>query len=1091
MNKRRGALIDTAISIALFLCAWLSRAYAAATFVTWDEPAWVYRSVKFLEALLHGNLAGTNLVGHPGVLTMWSGALSLAWGRWVTGTVTQAQLAAVDALPTLDVHDPETIRRLTVLLPAAKGGIVLLHAAILVALYLLVRRLLGRPYALVGALFLLLDPYYLGLSRVLHIDALTAGLMLIAIVSALLYVRSLGAKPARRYLILSGVAAGLAAVTKSYGVLVTPLVGLYLLAAWLRRPSAWGVRALLRDGALWGLCAVAAFVACWPAMWAAPLATLRAMLGLSLAYASAPGDATTDFFRGAIVSDPGATFYPVALFFRTTPLVLAGCLLALVGTLLPARWQGGAEGRQRRAVQAALLAYVILYVAIITVSKKKYDRYMLPGILGLDLLAALGWLGALELALAALHLPAPRNLAGAFVGVCALAQGALLLGPLYPAYYLAYYDPWAGGASQAVQTIPVGWGEGAEQAARYLAGKPGASGLSVATWAVAGIASTFPGRVTTLTNATVPTADYVLLYQGDLQEKNALAGLFYGSQQPEFVARVNGTEYAWLYRNTFYQDLIQEIGRAAQPDDAIVANMASVFDHDYTGPLPCSVIAGATEEEVARNLQAAANGHGGFFYLEYNNDEAIPAVYIRRQLAQNGLLLWQKPFPFGTLYYYRFPSQPHFGSLPASVQAGVNFGDQFELEQYGLSGGPVQYRQELGISLQWQVLRRTTKDYYLFAHLVDDQGNLWGQRDGPLADTGNLLQTSAWLEGSTHQTACTVPLLPGTPPGQYWLVLGLYQLDDLSRLNISGGTAQGATELKLGPITVAPASVPPGVADLAIPHPLTAALGKPVQLLGYTLAKESFRSGENLAVTLFWRCVEPPGEPLQLGLRLAQAGQTVTEGRFAPAGPGYPAEQWQAGDILRWPHALTIPAEAASGTYDLYANLYGPDGRPLAAQDVLVAQVPVEHQERNFTAPNPQTPLTVTLGDQVRLLGYDLQESSARPGDTLHLTLYWQALKPGATPQTVFTHLLDAQGAVSGQKDSVPVNGTRPTTGWVAGEIITDPYEIPVNADAQPGPHQIEIGLYDPATGKRLPVTSGQGAGEDRVLLPGVIEIKR
>jgi hypothetical protein len=64
----RAFLLDAAIVSLLFLGAYLTRAIASSTFVTWDEPAWVYRSANFLMALLRRDPGDTLLTGHPGVL---------------------------------------------------------------------------------------------------------------------------------------------------------------------------------------------------------------------------------------------------------------------------------------------------------------------------------------------------------------------------------------------------------------------------------------------------------------------------------------------------------------------------------------------------------------------------------------------------------------------------------------------------------------------------------------------------------------------------------------------------------------------------------------------------------------------------------------------------------------------------------------------------------------------------------------------------------------------------------------------------------------------------------------------------------------
>jgi hypothetical protein len=151
----------------------------------------------------------------------------------------------------------------------------------------------------------------------------------------------------------------------------------------------------------------------------------------------------------------------------------------------------------------------------------------------------------------------------------------------------------------------------------------------------------------------------------------------------------------------------------------------------------------------------------------------------------------------------------------------------------------------------------------------------------------------------------------------------------------------------------------------------------------------------------------------------------------------------------------------------------------------------VEGRERVTIVPSIRYPLVMNFDHQVELLGYDLEETSLRPGDTLHLSLYWQALTEMDKSYTVFTHLLDSDNRIRGQKDSVPGDGTLPTTSWGAGEIITDRYEIAVHSDAQPGRYVLEIGLYDAATGQRLPLVNQDGQRlDDRVLLPERITLR-
>ncbi|MHB0859201.1 MAG: glycosyltransferase family 39 protein [Anaerolineae bacterium] len=1088
---------DLALSLAIFGVVWLTRSLAASAFVTWDEPAWVYRSVRFLTALAEGDLRGTLLVGHPGVLTMWTGALSLAWGL-VTGAVSQSQLAAASAIKALDVHDPAALTLLVDLLPTAKVGISVVHASIAVGLFWLLERLLDRRYALVGTLLLVTDPYYLAMSRVLHMDALTSGLMLASVLAALVFVR----EGCRRYLVISAVAAGMAAVTKSYGVLVAPYVGLLLLYSLQRTTQAGKSRLLatVRDGGFWGGIATATFVLLWPSMWVAPIGTLREVLGLSLSYAADPGDATTAFFLGVTTSTPGAIFYPVMLYFRATPLVLVGAALALLG--LAVRPAPEDPGANRRWLTWALLGYGILYLVVITLSAKKFGRYMLPATLALDMLAMLGLVGTLD----TLARAASRSLrsagwlqeAGTGTLACLLvvASAGALLGPLAPAHYLAYYNPWAGGLSEATKSVPVGWGEGLEQVAAYLTGLPEAEDTVVATWSVAAIAPSFPGRVTTLTAENLPAADYVLLYLGDIQASLPLAERFYGQERPEFVARVCGVEYAWLYRNVCAEEVARGLAQVNGDADLVVLDRHSTFDR-HSNAWAVAVMEAGPEASVIDQLNAALDHHQvgagqDVWYVRYD-DENVPQIpdpddLVQRHLQRNGLLLGRQRFACGTISRYRLLSD-RFVPLTADRPQDAVLNGQLLLDSYGLSQDQLEYRQTVGLALAWQVLQPVPEDYHLFVHLLDERDRKWGQRDVPLCDTDGIC-ASAWEVGSTHTVDLDLGVEPGTVPGPYRLVTGLYRMGDSARLPVLdvAGKRVG-DEVALASLTVGPSTVPADPADLPIPHPMDAQFGEQVQVLGYGLP-ENVRSGEDVALDLFWQCLEDVKAPWDLVLRLAQGGRIVHEVRGQPAGESYPTDRWSTGDVFHAVHVFRVPSDLESGLYDVQANLCDAGGRCLAGEDVLMTSLEVEHVERLFDVPEMRYPFHARLGGTAELLGYDLDEA-LEPGGPLRLTLFWRALETPEVSFTVFTHLLDAARDVRGQRDSVPVGGQRPTTGWVQGEVIVDSYEISVDADAPVGVYQVEVGLYDPATGERLPVILADATSDPdrRVLLPQPVTV--
>ena len=123
-----------------------------------------------------------------------------------------------------------------------------------------------------------------------------------------------------------------------------------------------------------------------------------------------------------------------------------------------------------------------------------------------------------------------------------------------------------------------------------------------------------------------------------------------------------------------------------------------------------------------------------------------------------------------------------------------------------------------------------------------------------------------------------------------------------------------------------------------------------------------------------------------------------------------------------------------------------------------------------------QHELRVILDDQIELLGYDLGESTVRPGQVVSCTLYWRGLQEMDVNYTVFTHLTALDGTTWGQWDNQPQQGRSPTTRWVPGQVVADQYQIPLAQAAQTGPLALRVGMYDLLTMTRLPVLDGNGA---------------
>ncbi|MBM4464942.1 MAG: DUF2142 domain-containing protein [Chloroflexi bacterium] len=134
--------------------------------------------------------------------------------------------------------------------------------------------------------------------------------------------------------------------------------------------------------------------------------------------------------------------------------------------------------------------------------------------------------------------------------------------------------------------------------------------------------------------------------------------------------------------------------------------------------------------------------------------------------------------------------------------------------------------------------------------------------------------------------------------------------------------------------------------------------------------------------------------------------------------------------------------------------------------------------------------LDVNFGGVMKLLGYEQPISNIqypisntlKPGDSLTVTLYWQSSAKINRDYAVFVHLLDENDLVLAQRNTFPGLGSFPTTLWQAGDAIADTYTLMLpETTYAPGSAQLEVGLYDFATGERLLVygTDGEPAGDN------------
>jgi hypothetical protein len=552
--------------VGLFVLAVGLRLIGLGGAVTEDEDQWIGRSGVFARALANRDWGRTYLTGHPGVTTMWLTSATLGLDR-------------AAALATRSGTDVTTLPDFLPALRVARVPFALVQAALVVAAAVLAGRLLGPGVGILAGLLLAAEPFWAGVGPIVGMDGLLSGLLTVSLLALMLALEpDAGGRARLAWAALSGLAFGLAFLTKTTALLDGPMVPiLAALATWQSRAggqdrvvslSLWervGVRAWWQAPAsvvaVWGMLALLTVWLLWPAAWTSPIATVTNALSFSAELGSTPHRPGNVFF-GQPIEDPGPAFYHVALGLRLGPGTTVGLLL-LLALGVPARW--------RRPIWA-LLGYVVLFVGLLTLSPKKVDRYLLPSLPVLGILAAVGWCEAARrlrgVALTPCPSPtkhgapppyhgAPRSPRpcgpphvrgrGELFVVAALAL-ALQIWPLAVSgrYPLAAYNPLFGGSPMAERAIPVGWGDGLDVAGDRLRELAGGRTVVTSIWAPLRVnfGAHAPGPV--VSQQQIGEADFYVDYVHARQRLLTPRQLV--NRQPDAVVTINGVDYARIYR---------------------------------------------------------------------------------------------------------------------------------------------------------------------------------------------------------------------------------------------------------------------------------------------------------------------------------------------------------------------------------------------------------------------------------------------------------------------------------------------------------------------------------------------------------------
>jgi arylsulfatase A-like enzyme len=145
-----------------------------------------------------------------------------------------------------------------------------------------------------------------------------------------------------------------------------------------------------------------------------------------------------------------------------------------------------------------------------------------------------------------------------------------------------------------------------------------------------------------------------------------------------------------------------------------------------------------------------------------------------------------------------------------------------------------------------------------------------------------------------------------------------------------------------------------------------------------------------------------------------------------------------------------------------------------------------QQKERFVRTEKPEIahPVSVRFRDEVEILGYDIDKTTVKVGESLTISYFFRGLKEKLRKWKLFVHIVGPNGRFV-NADHVPVSGAYPISKWKIGEYVEDQHIVRIGPKNKPGRYTVMLGLWDNTikdeTGQRAEATSKDVTiGKDR-----------
>jgi hypothetical protein len=417
-----------------------------------DVWKWKARSQGFGNGITSLQFKDTLQTYHPGVILMWAGSVGSKINNFIANSKGMSLLIDddVDIVFQLDF-----IQKLVVVIIAGVS---------ISFIFYVLKNLFSVKHALLSVVLLSLEPFYLGLTRVFHLEGLVSTFML-ASVLWLYYFFQDSSKKSR--LILSAIFAGFAVLTKTSALFLVLFCGLVVLIyVFLNGKYCFknksGTKNLWKNlgtflkafGKIflpWFGVSLIVFFILWPAMWVIPGQALSSLF-TGISDVGVEGD-HIQFYFGKLVEDPGFSFYFVVLALRSSAYLLIGFIGSfIIRKKLP---------ENIRNFVNFLLIFVFFYFIQLIIPTKKLDRYILPALVVISLISSTFYVWVFE------KLSSRKTWEKVLSFVIFIFPAIYTCVLVHPDY-LSYFNPMFGGLKTGMKVIEPKWIVGEREITNYF-----------------------------------------------------------------------------------------------------------------------------------------------------------------------------------------------------------------------------------------------------------------------------------------------------------------------------------------------------------------------------------------------------------------------------------------------------------------------------------------------------------------------------------------------------------------------------------------------------------------------------------------------